>query len=138
MTDVFFFSYLISSLSFDLDVRQGSTDDVATVPVFRCHHDLLFSLPLLPLTFPCRIVFSMSEELQMWPYYLIFRFFTSQSLGSHHTLLLRPESLSEPPHLSHGLCRNCSEVFDSISSQLVGFVFQVLLLGSSFRKHKEM
>ena len=37
----------------------------------------LFCLPLLlaPFTVPCRIVFAMQEDLEMWPYHLSFRFF---------------------------------------------------------------
>ena len=39
---------------------------------------LFFCLPLLLATFtvPCRIVFAMPEDLEMWPYHLSFRFFT--------------------------------------------------------------
>ena len=61
-------------------------------PVFRCPqgiskpfpvHSLMlspylfFCFPLLlaPFTVPCRIVFAMPEELEMWPYHLSFRFF---------------------------------------------------------------
>ena len=42
-----------------------------------CFH-LFFCLPLLlaPFTVPCRIVFTMLEDLEMWPYHLSFRFFT--------------------------------------------------------------
>ena len=39
---------------------------------------LFFCLPLLlaPFTVPCRIVFAMPGDLEMWPYHLSFRFFT--------------------------------------------------------------
>ena len=39
---------------------------------------LFFCLPLhlAPFTVPCRIVFAMPEDLEMWPYHLSFRFFT--------------------------------------------------------------
>ena len=39
---------------------------------------MFFRLPLLltPFTVPCRIVFAMPEDLEMWPYQLSFRFIT--------------------------------------------------------------
>ena len=39
---------------------------------------LFFCLPLLlaPFTVPCKIVFAMPEDLEMWPYHLSYRFFT--------------------------------------------------------------
>ena len=39
---------------------------------------LFFCLPLLlaPFTVPCRNVFAMQEDLEMWPYHLSFLFFT--------------------------------------------------------------
>ena len=92
------YSHLISSQSLNLGGRRGSTDYVATIPfhpalfsavlrrspspisvhslMLSCHH--LFCLPLLvaPSTVPCRLVFAMPEDLEMWPYRLSFRFFT--------------------------------------------------------------
>ena len=78
--------------------RRGTTDDVATIPFhpslssaalressnpipvhsLMLSSHLFFCLPLLrvPFTVPCRIVFAMPEELEMWPYHLSFRFFT--------------------------------------------------------------
>ena len=88
---------LISSQSLNLGGRRGTTDDVATIPFHPSLssaalrespnpitvHSLmlsshLFYLPLLlaPFTVPCRIVFAMPEDLEMWPYHLSFRFFT--------------------------------------------------------------
>ena len=88
----------LSSQSLNLGGRRGTTDDVATIPFHRSlsyaalrkspnyipvhslmlsfHH--FFCLPLLvvPFTVPCRIVFAMPENLEMWPYHLSFRFFT--------------------------------------------------------------
>ena len=90
--------HLISSQSLNHRGRRGTTDDVATIPfqhslssaalrespnpipvhslMFSSH--LFFCLPLLlaPFTVPCRIVFAMPEDLEMWPYHLSFRFFT--------------------------------------------------------------
>ena len=91
-------SCFISSQSLNLGGRQGTTDDVATIPF---HHSLssvalrespnpipihslllsshlFFCLPLLlaPFTVSCRIVFAMPEDLEMWPYHLSSRFFT--------------------------------------------------------------
>ena len=90
-------SHLISSQSLNLGGRRGTTDDVAAIPfhpflssaVLRESPDpipvhslmlsshLFFCLPLLlaPFTVPCRIVFAMPEDLEMWPYHLSFRFF---------------------------------------------------------------
>ena len=91
-------SHLISSQSLNLGGRRGTTDDVATIhfhpslssaglwespkpiPVhfLMLSSHLLFCLPLLlaPFTIPCRIVFAMPEDLEIWPYHLSFRFFT--------------------------------------------------------------
>ena len=92
--------YLISShLSpLTLEVVGGTTDDVETIlfhpslssaalresPNPISVHSLMLSshlfscLPLLlaPFTVPCRIVFAMPKDLEMWPYHLSFRFFT--------------------------------------------------------------
>ena len=84
---------LISSQSLNLGGRRGTTDDVATIPfhssaalslqtpfpfILWCYL-FFFCLPLLlaPFTVPCRIVFAMPEDLEMWPYHLSFRFFTT-------------------------------------------------------------
>ena len=91
-------SFLISSQSLNLGGRRGTTDDVATIPFhpslssaalrespnpipvhsLMLSSHLFFCLPLFlpPLTVPCRIVFAMPEDLEMWPYHLSFRFFT--------------------------------------------------------------
>ena len=88
----------ISSQSLKLGGHRGTTDDVATIPFhpslssaalrkspnpFPVHSlmlssHLFFCLPLLlaPFTVPCRIVFAMPEDLEMWPYHLSFLFFT--------------------------------------------------------------
>ena len=91
-------SHLISSQSLNLGGRRGTIDDVATIPFhpslssaalrespnpipvhsLMLSSHLFFCLPLLlaPFTVPCRIVFAMPEDLEMWPYHLSFRFFT--------------------------------------------------------------
>ena len=89
--------HLISSQSLNLGGRRGTRDDVATIPFHPSLssaalrespnpipvHSLMlsshfFCLPLLlaPFTVPCRIVFAMPKDLEMWPYHLSFRFFT--------------------------------------------------------------
>ena len=90
--------HLISSQSLNLEGRRGTTDDVATISFHLClssaalrespnpipvhslmlSSHLFFCLPLLlaPFTVPCRIVFAMPEDLEMWPYHLSYRFFT--------------------------------------------------------------
>ena len=77
----------------------------------------LLCLPLLlaPFTVPCRIVFAMPEDHETWPYHLSFRFFTMVRRSSctpiAFWILLRTFSLVTC------LCRKCSEVSYSISSQ---------------------
>ena len=90
--------FIISSQSLNLGGRWGTTDDVATIPFhpslssaalrespnpipvhsLMLSSHLFFCLLLLfpPFTVPCRIVFAMPEDLEMWPYHLSFRFFT--------------------------------------------------------------
>ena len=80
--------HLISSQSLNLGGRRGTTDDVAKIAVhlsclplpysLKLHSHLFFCLPLFldPFTAPCRIVFTMPEDLEMWSYHLCFRFFT--------------------------------------------------------------
>ena len=41
-----------------------------------CYLPICLPLLLAPFTVPCRIVFAMPEDLEMWPYHLSFRFFT--------------------------------------------------------------
>ena len=106
----------LSSQSLNIGGRRGTTDDVATTPfhpslssaVLRespnpipihslmLSSHLFFCLPLLlaPFTVPCRIVFAMPEDLEMWPYHLSFRFFimvrrSSCTLDSFANLLVR-------------------------------------------------
>ena len=91
-------SSLISSHSLNLGGRRGSTDDVAKIPfhpslssaalrespnpipihslMLSSHLFCCLSLLLAPFTVPCRIVFAMPEDLEMWPYQMSFRFFT--------------------------------------------------------------
>ena len=145
---------LISSQSLNLGGRRGH--DVATIPfhpslssaalrespnpipvhslVWSSH--LSFCLPLLlaPFTVPCRIVFAMLEDFEMWPYHLSFRFLTW--LGDHHALQLHSGFFCEPPRSSHGLCRKCSEVSYSISSQGLVSFSRFLLSRSSCHRHK--
>ena len=92
-------SHLISSQSLNLGGRRGSTDNVATIPFhpslssaairesvnpipvhsLMLSSHLFFCCPfiLAPFTVPCRIVFAMPGELEMWPYHLSFLFFTT-------------------------------------------------------------
>ena len=90
--------HLISSQSLNLGGRRGTIDDVATRPFHpsltsaalrespnpipvqsvMLSSYLFFCLRLLlaPFTVPCRIVFAIPEDLEMWPYHLSSRFFT--------------------------------------------------------------
>ena len=91
-------SHHISSQPLYLGGSRGTTDDVATIPShpslpsaalrefpnpipvhsLMLSSHFLFCLPLLlaPFTVPCRTVFAMPEDFEMWPYHLSFRFFT--------------------------------------------------------------
>ena len=51
-------------------------------------------------------------------------------LGDHHALQLHSGFCCEPPRSSHGLCRKCSEISYSISSQGLGS-FSLFLLSRS-------
>ena len=147
---------IISSQSLNLGGRRGTTDDVATIPVhpslssvalsespnpisvhsLMLSSNLFFCLPLLlaPFTVPCRIVFAMPEDLEMWPYHLSFLFFTMVSRSSCTPITFW--ILYEPPRSSHGLCRKYSEVSYSISSQGLGSFSRYLLSRSSSHRHK--
>ena len=148
-------SHLISSQSLNLGGRRGATDDVATIPFHPSLssaalrespnsnpvHSLmlsshLFCLPLLlaPFTVPCRSVFAMPEDLEMWPYHLSFHFFTMVRRSSCTPITIW--ICCEPPRSSHGLCRKCSEVSYSISSQGLGAFSRFLLSRSSSHRHK--
>ena len=143
----------MSSQSLNLGGRRGTTDDVAAIPFhpslpsaaprespnpipihsLMLSSHLFFCLPLLlaPFTFPCRIVFAMPEDLEIW---------VSVSLpwlGDHHALRLHSWFCCEPPRSSHDLCRKCSEVSYSISSQGLGFFSLFLLSRSSSHRHKK-
>ena len=82
--------FLISSQSFNLGVAtisfhlflssaalRASPNPTPVHPLMLSSH-LFFCLPLLLaiFTLPCRIVFVMPDDLEMWPYHLSFRFFT--------------------------------------------------------------
>ena len=149
--------YLISSQSLNLGGGRGTTDDAATIPFHPSLssaalrespnpipvHSLMLSshlfscLPLLlaPFTVPCRIVFAMPEDLEMWPYHLSFHFFTMVRRSSCTPIAFW--ILLRPPRSSHGLCRKCSEVSYSISSQGLGSFSLFLLSRSSSHRHKE-
>ena len=144
---------LISSQSLNLGGRRGTTDDVATIPfhLFLSSaalmdspnpipvHSLMLSshlyvcLPLFlaPFTVPCRIVFSMPEDLEMWPYHLSFRFCTMVKRSSctqiAFWILLRTSSF---------VTRKCSEVSCSISSHGLGSFSRFLLSVSRSHRHK--
>ena len=147
--------HLISSQSLNLEGRRGTTDDVATIPFhpslssaalrespnpipvhsLMLSSHLFFCLPLLlaPFTVPGTIVFAMPEDLKMWPYHLSSRFFTMVRRSS-----CTPISgfCCEPPRSLHGLCRKCSEVSYSISSQGLESFSRFLLSRSSSHRHK--
>ena len=101
---------------------------------------IFFCLPLLraPFTDPCRIVFAIPEDLEMWPYHLSFRFSTMVRRSSCTPIAFWILLQTKDPCSSHGLCRKWSEVSYSISSQWIGSFSRVLLSRSSFHRHKGM
>ena len=147
---------LILSQSFNLGGHRGTTDGIAIIPFhpslssatlmesqdpipvhsLMLSSYLFFCLPLLLALFivPCRIVFAMPEHLEMWPYHLSFCFFIMIRRSS--TFQLHSGFFCEPPRSSHGLCRKCSEVSYSISSQGFGSFSIFLLSRSSSQRHK--
>ena len=90
---------------------------------------LLLSLSLAELSSPCQRILRCGHTI--W---------VSVSLpwlGDHHALQLHSGFCCEPPRSSHGLCRKCSEVSYSISSQGLGSFSLFLLSRSSSHRHKE-
>ena len=61
-----------------LPLPSGNLQTPIPVHSLMLSSHLFFCLPLLlaPFTVPCRIVFAMPEDLEMWPYHLCSRFFT--------------------------------------------------------------
>ena len=148
--------YLVSSQSLHLGGRRGTTDDVTTIPfhpsrsstAFRespnqipsipwCYLPisssvflsfLLLSLPPAELSSPCPRIFRCGHTIWVS--------ISLPWLGDHYALQLHFGFCCEPPHLSHGLCRKCSEVSYSISSQGLGSFSRFLLSRSSSHRHK--
>ena len=143
--------HLISSQSLNLGGRRGTTDDVATIPfhpslssaalrespnpipfhslMLTSHHFFCLSLLLAPFTVPCRNVFAMSENLEMWPYLLSFPFFTMVRRSSctpiSFWILLRTSSF---------FVGNVQK--SPIASHHKGSFSRLLLSRSSSRRHK--
>ena len=93
---------------------------------------LFFCLPLLlaSITIPCRIVFAMSEDLEMWQFPFLHHYkgiimYSDCILGSAANILVRQMD-----------CRKCSEVSYSISYKWLGSFFRVLLSRSSSHRRK--
>ena len=90
---------------------------------------LLLSLSLAELSSPCQRILRCGHTI--W---------VSVSLpwlGDHHALQLHSGFCCEPPRSSHGLCRKCSEVSYSISSEGLGSFSLFLLSRSNSHRHKE-
>ena len=97
----------ISSQSLNLGGHWGTPDDIATIPFhpslssaalrespnpipihsLRLSPHLFFCLPLLlaPFTVPCRIVFAMPEDLEMWPYHFLLASFINHEIKNSTT-----------------------------------------------------
>ena len=149
-------SHLISSQSLNLGGRRGTTDDVATIPFhpslsyaalrespnpipvhsLMLSSHLFFCLPLLlaPFTVPCRLSSPCQRVLRCG--HTIWVSVSLPWLEDHHALQLHSGFCCEPLGSSHGLCRKCSEVSYSISSQGLGSFSLFLLSRSSSHRHK--
>ena len=90
---------------------------------------LLISLSLAELSSSCQRILKCSHTI--WVYVSL------PWLGDHHALQLHSRFCCEPPRSSHGLCRKCSEVPYSISSQGLESFSRFLLSRSSSHRHKE-
>ena len=89
---------------------------------------LLLSLSLAEMSSPCQRILRCGHTI--W---------VSVSLpwlGDHHALQLHSGFCCEPPGSSHGLCRKCSEVSYSISSQGLESFSWFLLSRSSSHRHE--
>ena len=89
---------------------------------------LLFSLSLAELSSPCQRILRCGHTI--WVSVSL------QWLGDHHALQLHSGFCCEPPRSSHGLCRKCSEVSYSISSQCFVSFSLFPLSRSSSHRHK--
>ena len=135
------FVSVILSQYLNLGGRWGTTDDV----VFRCPQGIskLHSCPFLDVIFPSLLLFSAPSCSLHCPLQRILRcghtIWVSVSLpwlGNHNALQLHSGFCCEPPRSSHGLCRKCSGVSYSISSQGLASFSRFLLSRSSSHKHK--
>ena len=98
-----------ATIPFHLDLFSAVLDELAmSIPVYSLilSSHLFFSLPLFLFTFtvPCRIVFAISEDLEIWPNLLSFRFLT------------RVRSLSYSPMAAWIFLQTSSKVTSSSSS----------------------
>ena len=80
---------------------------------------LLFSLSSAELSSPCQRILRCGHTIWV--------FASLTWLRGGQALLLHSSFCCEPPRLSHGLCRKCSEVSHSISSQGLGSFSRVLI-----------
>ena len=141
------------SQSLNLGGRRGTTDDAATIlfhpsmssaalrespnPIPWCY------LPISSSVFLSFLLLLLSPAEMSSPCQRILRcghtIWVSVSLpwlGDHHILQLHSGFCFEPPRSSHGLCRKCTEVSYSISSQGLGSISRFLLSRSSSHRHK--
>ena len=88
----------------------------------------LLSLTLAELSSPCQSILRCGHTIWVSVSLLW--------LGDHHAFQLHSGFCCEPPRSSHGLCRKCSEVSYSISSQGLGSFSLFLLSRSSSHRHK--
>ena len=89
---------------------------------------LLLSLSLAELSSSCQRILRCGHTIWV--------FVSLLWLGDHHALQLLSRFCCEPPCSSHDLCRKCSEVSYSISSQGLGSFSLFLLSRSISHRHK--
>ena len=89
---------------------------------------LILSLSLAELSLPCQRILRCGHTI--WVSVSL------SWLGDHNALQLHSGFCCEPLRSSHGLCRKCSEVSYSISSQGLGSFSRFLLSRSRSHRHK--
>ena len=140
-------------MSFNRDDRRSTTYDVATsFRVFHClwardlqtpflsipsgYLPISYSVFLSFLPFHCLLQNCLCQDRGSRDVAISSVSVSSPWLGDQQALQLHSGFCCDPPHLSHGLCRKCSEASFNISSQGIGSISEVLLLRTSSQRHK--
>ena len=126
--------------------RRHCNNTFPPFPVFRCPQEISkpHSRPFLDVIFPslllssspscsfhCPLQNCLRQARGSWDVAIPSVSVCLPWWGDHHALQLHSGFCCEPPRSSHGLCRKCSEVSYSISSQELGSFSRFLLSRSS-------